>query len=98
MGHTITRRTPKMSDIEKSYTGWITISQPLMMPKDEIMDAKVMAFKSKGHPDDGCYVVRLIKQTPTIEFVCKDAAEAQELCDWLKAFRKVITVDFKKGK
>ena len=87
-----------MSDIEKSYTGWITISQPLMMPKDEVMDAKVMAFKSKDHPDDDCYIVRLIKQTPTIEFVCKDTVEAQELCDWLKASRKVITVDFKKGK
>lgn len=87
-----------MSDIEKSYIGWITISQPLMMPKDEVIDAKVMAFKGKEHPDDGCYIVRLTKKSPTIEFVCKDGKEAQELCDWLKASRKVITVDFKKGK
>lgn len=86
-----------MSDIEKSHTGWLTICQPLMMPKDEVEDAEIKAFHGKGHPD-GAFIVRVTKKTPTIEFVCKDEKDALELCQWFKASRKVITVDFKKGK
>lgn len=87
-----------MTDIEKSYTGWLTVCQPMMMPKDEVLDAEIKAFYGKGHPDDGAYIVRVTKQSPTIEFVCKDKQDAEELCQWFKASRKVITVDFKKGK
>lgn len=87
-----------MSDIEKSHTGWLTICQPLMMPKDEVEDAEIKAFHGKGHPDDGAFIVRVTKKTPTIEFVCKDEKDALELCQWFKASCKVITVDFKKGK
>lgn len=85
-----------MTDIEKSYTGWITVCQPLMMPKDEIVGTQTKVFIGEGHPDDGAYIVRLIKKTPTIEFVCKSKQEAEELSQWLKASRKVVELDFKK--
>lgn len=84
-------------DIEQSYTGWLSIFQPMMMPKDEVVDAKIMAFHGKEHPDDGSYIVRVEKKTPTIEFVCANEKEAEELYQWFKASRKVVEIDFKKG-
>lgn len=83
------------NDVEPLFVGWVVMSQPIMFPKDEIKDVQLLAFRSEDSELDGNYVVRMIKASPTIEFVCQDEAEAEQLCKWLKDSMKVVHVDFK---
>ena len=83
------------NDVEPLFVGWVVMSQPIMFPKDEIKNVQLLAFRSEDSELDGNYVVRMIKASPTIEFVCQDEAEAEQLCKWLRESMKVVHVDFK---
>lgn len=80
---------------EPIHHGWVVVQQPLMMPKDEIVKASRMVFDSHdpSYPDQ--IIVRVEKIHPTIEFVCANEQEAEELCKWFNDSRKVVP--FKKN-
>ena len=83
------------NDVEPLFVGWVVMNQPVMFPKDEIKDVQIVAFKSEDSELDGSFCVRMVKASPTIEFICADEEEAEKLYKWLKDSMKVVHVDFK---
>ena len=85
---------------EPKQTGWITMGgNAIIMPTDEVVDAKIMAFNSDDESSlESSIIVRLTKKTPTIEFVCANEDEAQQLYEFLMSSKKVVPITLKKGK
>lgn len=85
---------------EPKQTGWITMGgNAIIMPTDEVVDAKIMAFNSDDESSlESSIIVRLVKKTPTIEFVCANEDEAQQLYEFLMSSKKVVPINIKKGK
>ena len=85
---------------EPKQTGWITMGgNAVIMPTDEVVDAKIMAFNSDDESSlESSIIVRLTKKTPTIEFVCANEDEAQQLYEFLMSSKKVVPINIKKGK
>ena len=86
---------------ESRHIGWTVLDQVIMFPKDEIVEAKIISFKSDDPNDDldGRYIVRLIKKNPTIEFVCANDQDAEKLMEFLNKSRKVVNLkDYRKDK
>lgn len=85
---------------EPKQTGWITIGgNAIIMPTDEVVDAKIMAFSSDDESSlESSIIVRLVKKTPTIEFVCANEEEAQQLYEFLMSSKKVVPINFKERK
>ena len=79
-----------MSDIEKTYKGWITFNATILMPKDEIKDVEIKAFQSENEELDGTYIVRVKKGNPTMELICYDEEDAKEYCDFFNKSKKVV--------
>ena len=77
---------------EDKHVGWAVLQQVVMFPEDEIVEAKLISFRSDDPDDDfdGAPIVQLIKKSPTIEFICANEQEAQELMEFLNKSRKVI--------
>lgn len=86
--------------VEDNHVGWLILQRVVMFPEDEIVEAKLASFKSSDLNDDldGAPIVRLVKKTPTVEFICADEQEAQRLIEILNKSRKVIKLsDYKKN-
>lgn len=79
-----------MSEIEKIYKGWISFNATILMPKDEIKDVEIKAFKSDDEELDGTYIVRVKKENPTMELICYDEETAKEYCDFFNKSKKVV--------
>lgn len=79
---------------EENYVGWIVIPGVIVMPKDEIADVKLLSFTSEDGDSeiDSKPIVRLIKKTPTVEFICANEAEAESLIKFLNSSKKVINL------
>lgn len=71
-------------EFEDRHVGWSVLNQVIMFPNDEIVEARLISFKSDNSNDgfDGQYMVRLIKKNPTIEFVCANDEEAKGLMEF----------------
>lgn len=82
-----------MVDIDREHIGWVSMAQPIIFPKDDIIDARIAAFKGENHKYDGCYIVRLKKATPTIDFVYDSLEEAERIRDFILSARKVVSLD-----
>lgn len=88
-------------EFEDKHIGWSVLNQVIMFPNDEIVEAKIISFRSDNPNDDfdGRYIVRLIKKNPTIEFVCANDQDAEELMEFLNKSRKVVNLkDYRKNK
>lgn len=88
-------------EFEDKHIGWSVLNQVVVFPNDEIVEAKIISFRSDNPNDDldGRYIVRLIKKNPTIEFVCANDQDAEELMEFLNKSRKVVNLeDYRKNK